>query len=419
MGHDTEADGVGTLVGGRPRGRAVKQVWFVLAALGAGIVLAGVLPSAVAHAQTPPPSAPPDLGLPPVDTRPPAAATGGDSTRQGSNSDDGSFGTTLVHTFTTPGGVVGALIVVLVLGAVIAAALRFTRVQRSARRRGSRAGPQEPSGRERARVAEPDRQERELLAWVSDGMRTPVNDVMEFVDTVRGAHWTQLPEARRHDLLERASSSADELNRLVAQLSDFSRLDHGPVTMTPRPVLVSEAVERTLTDLGPALADHNVYLDIPDGLAMLADDEAFHEVLTNIVDNAVKFSATERRIVISVTRADGAVDISVADEGSGIAPEEQALIFDPFYQSPRNNESQRGIGIGLTIAKRFTELQGGQIAVVSDVGLGSTFWITMPAAAGPARRFESRHRNVASGSGTPLRSKLPLPDLRSPPVAGG
>src|SRR5207245_2762538 len=91
----------------------------------------------------------------------------------------------------------------------------------------------------------------------------------------------------------------------VGQLSDFSQLDRGHITMTPRPVLVSETVERTLTDLGPVLADHNVYLHIPDGLAMLADEAAFHEVLTNIVDNAVKFSPADRRIIISVTRVAG------------------------------------------------------------------------------------------------------------------
>jgi signal transduction histidine kinase len=396
----------------------VKRAWSVFAALAASLVLAGVLAPAVAQAQTPPSSAPPDLGLPPVDTRPPAAATGDNSTRQGSNTDE-SFGTSFVHTFTKPGGLVAALILVLVLGTAVAAALRLTRAQRIARRGGSRRRGQESLVRQRGRVAEPDGQERELLARVSDGMRIPVTEVMEFVDVLRSSHWRELPEARRRDMLDRASLRADELKRLVGQLSDFSQLARGSITMAPQPVLVSEAVERTLTDLGPVLADHNVYLDIPDGLAMFADETAFHEVLTNIVDNAVKFSAADRRILIGVTRVDGAVDISVADEGSGIAPDEQARIFDSFYQSPHKKESRRGIGLGLTIAKRLTELQDGQLAVVSEVGLGSTFWITMPVAAGPARRFENRHHNVASLGGTRRRTKLPLPDLRSPPVAGG
>jgi two-component system, OmpR family, sensor histidine kinase KdpD len=197
-------------------------------------------------------------------------------------------------------------------------------------------------------------------------------------------------------LLDRASLSADELNRLVAQVLALFRLDARRVTMTPQPILVSEAVERTLEDLGPALADHDVYLDIPGGLAILADVAAFGEVLTNLLTNAAKFSPAGRRIIVSATVADDAVDISVADEGGGIPREEQELIFDPFYQSPSNQGSRRGIGTGLTIAKRFTEMQGGQIAVASEPGVGSTFWVTMPAAAGPVRKIRETHDEVVS-----------------------
>jgi two-component system sensor histidine kinase KdpD len=166
--------------------------------------------------------------------------------------------------------------------------------------------------------------------------------------------------------------------------------------MTPQPILVSEAVERTLDDLGPVLANHHVYVDIPDGLAILADVAAFGAVLTNLLTNAAKFSPDGRRIILSATRADGAVDMSVSDEGGGIPREEQDLIFDPFYQSPSNEALRRGTGIGLTIAKRFTEMQGGQLAVVSEPGLGSTFWVTMPAAAGPARRVGDTRLEVVS-----------------------
>jgi two-component system, NtrC family, sensor histidine kinase KinB len=74
------------------------------------------------------------------------------------------------------------------------------------------------------------------------------------------------------------------------------------------------------------------------------------------------------------------------DEGSRIPPEEHELIFDRFYQSPYNQLSRRGTGIWLTIAKRFTEIQGGQLAVVSEPGRGSIFWVTVPAPSGPVRK---------------------------------
>src|SRR5262249_40768254 len=242
---------------------------------------------------------------------------------------------------------------------------------------------------------EVDHQKSALLALVSHELGTPLTAVKRFVDTLR-SQWGELPEARRRELLDRASLNADELNRLVHQLLDFSRLDAEHVTTTPQPILVSEAVERALDDVGPVLANHHVYVDIPDGLAILADVTAFGDVLTNLLTNAAKFSPAGRRIIVSATLADGAVDMSVSDEGGGIRREEQELIFDPFYQSPSNKGSQRGTGIGLTIAKQFTEMQGGEIAVVSEPGLGSTFWVTMPTAAGPARKIGDRHHEVAS-----------------------
>ena len=376
-----------------------------LVAVGAGLVAVGILVPMSASAQIPPPSTVPDLGLPPATTRPAdvqePGAVGGGSSRHSGGADDGSFGADFVRPFTEPGALLGALILALGLGVVVGAALHLHR---------SRRGPhshRQPEPREEsapapandravaAERADEEQQESELLALVSHEMRTPLTAVKRYVDTLR-LHWGELPEGRRRDLLDRASLNTDELDRLVRQLLDFSRLDAQRVTMMPQPTLVSDVVERTLDDLGPVLADHHVYVDIPDGLAILADVAALGDVLTNLLTNAAKFSPAGRRIIVSATRADGGVDVSVSDEGGGIPRAEQELIFDPFYQSPSNKGSRRGTGIGLTIAKRFTEMQGGQLAVVSEPGLGSTFWITMPAAAGPARKIGDTHLEVVS-----------------------
>jgi signal transduction histidine kinase len=395
---DTEADGA-----------VVIRARSVLVAIGAGLVAAGVL-IPTAHAQTPPPSSPPDLGLPPATTRPPTAEApgttigGGGSTRRSGEADDGSFGATL----TEPRTLVAALALALGLGVAVGAALylrRYRRRQRELLKEWANASADAVAAKLAEadqklaeadhKLAEADQQKSELLALVSHELGKPLTAARRFVDTVR-LHWGELPEARRRDLLDRASLNADELSRLVRQLLDFSGLDAQRVTMTPQPILVSETVERTLDDLGPVLADHRVYVDMPDGLTILADVAAFGDVLTNLLTNAAKFSPPGRRIIVSATLADGAVDMSISDEGRGIPREEQALIFDPFYQSPSNKGSQRGTGIGLTIAKRFTEMQGGELAVVSEPGLGSTFWVTMPAAAGPARKLGDTHHGVAS-----------------------
>jgi len=100
----------------------------------------------------------------------------------------------------------------------------------------------------------------------------------------------------------------------------------------------------------------------------------------NLLTNAVKFSPAGSRVVVSARRAGNEVVMSVADEGPGVAPEEQERIFDRFYQS-RNGDHARGTGIGLTIAQRFTAQHGGRIWVDSEPGRGATFSFTMPVAA--------------------------------------
>jgi signal transduction histidine kinase len=402
---------------------AVIRARSAFVALCAGLVTVGVLVPMGAHAQDPPAPSPPDLGLPPATARPPQAeapaetsgGTGG-SSRDSGATDDESFGAAVVNTFTEPGGLVGALIVALALAVIVGVVLRISRSRRVSRRRPrSRRLQREPSEQrahssrdslaaklaeadqhknELRALAQADQQKSEFLVLLAHELRTPLTAVERFVDTVR-LHWGELPETRRRDLLDRASLNADELNRVVGQLLDFSRLDAQRIKMTTQPVLVSEAVERALDELRPVLANHHVYVDIPDGLVILADVTAFGDVLTNLLTNAAKFSPAGRRIIVSATRADGAVDMSISDEGSGIPREEQGRIFDPFYQLPSSKGSRRGTGIGLTIAKRFTELQGGQIAVVSEPGLGSTFWVTMPAAAGPVHKTGHTHHDLA------------------------
>jgi signal transduction histidine kinase len=360
----------------------------------------------VAHAQTPPSSGPPDLGLPPATPAPeveqPPTTVGSQSPPSG-DADEGSFGVT------EPSVLVGALALVLGLGVAVGAALYIRRYRRSQRElleelqetedtvaaklkdanRGIADAEHKLADANR-KLAEMDQHKVELIALVSDKVGTPVTAVKKFVDHMR-LHWGELPEASRRDLLDRASLHVDELNRLVSQLRDFTRLDARRVTMTPQPILVSDAVHRALDDLRPVVADHEVFVDIPEGVTVLADLRAFGDVLTHLLTNAVKFSSAGRRIIISASPVDGAVDMSISDEGVGIPREEQKLIFDPFYQSPTNKASRRGTGIGLTIAKRFVEMQGGEIAVVSEPGLGSTFWVTMPAADGRVRKRDTRH----------------------------
>jgi signal transduction histidine kinase len=334
-------------------------------------------------APAPPGSA--EAGAPPgsADGRDSSSAAdgrGSETRNRGRGSDPG-LGSAVAGVVTEPSTLVGALTLALGLGVVVGAAQyrpRYRRRQRALLEQWSRASEHEHAVA--AKLAQADQQKSEFLALVSHELRTPLTAVKGFVDTVL-LHWDRLPGERRHELLTRASSNADELGRLVSQLMEFGRTESGPIEIAPDELDVAAAVDVALVGIAPVTAGHRMQVDVPEGLTVEADSDAFNHVLVNLLTNAVKFSPSGSRVLIRALRAGGEVVVSVADEGAGIAPDEQKLIFDRFYQS-RNGDLTRGTGIGLTIAQRFTAQHGGRIWVESELGHGATFSFTMPAANG-------------------------------------
>jgi signal transduction histidine kinase len=337
------------------------------------------------------PESTPDPSAVPVEpTVPPSAAPGDAGSSQsteralgatGRRSAGGpSLGSAIAGVVTKPSTLVGALTLALGLGVVVGAAPYLPRYRR--RQRELLAQWAQASEREHtvaARLAQAEQQKSEFLALVSHELRTPLTAVKGFVDTVL-LHWERLPDDRRRELLTRASSNADELGRLVRQLMEFGRTESGPIQIAPAELDVAAAVDLALLGIAPVTARHRMEVDVPDGLVVDADADAFNHVLVNLLTNAVKFSPAGSRVVVSARRAGNEVVMSVADEGAGVAPEEQERIFDRFYQS-RNGDHARGTGIGLTIAQRFTAQHGGRIWVDSEPGRGATFSFTMPVAA--------------------------------------
>ena len=232
-------------------------------------------------------------------------------------------------------------------------------------------------------LADADRRKAEFLGIVSHELRTPLTAVKGFVDTVL-VHWDRLPDDRRRDLLSRASGNADDLNRLIGQLLDFARIEADRVKLDPQTLAARAAVDEVVSALGPTLTSHRVDIEVADPLALTADESALRQVLANLLTNAAKFSPPGSCIRVSARAADDEVVVSVADEGPGVALEDRDKVFERFYQAPATDPAQRGTGIGLTIAKHFTELHGGRIWVERGRTGGATFSFAMPAAAAVA-----------------------------------
>ena len=339
-----------------------------------------------------PPDAPsePSAAVPADPTVPPSAAPGDTDSSEVAGraldassrrrAADPSLGSAIAGAVTEPSTLVGALTLALGFGVVVGAAPylpRYRRRQRDLMEQWAQASEREHAVADK--LSQADQQKSEFLALVSHELRTPLTAVKGFVDTVL-LHWDKLPDARRRELLSRASSNADELGRLVRQLMEFGRTESGPIQIAPDNLDVAAAVDLALLGIAPVTAGHRLEVDVPDGLVVDADADAFNHVLVNLLTNAMKFSPAGSLVVVGARRADGEVVVSVADEGAGIAPDEQERIFDRFYQS-RNGNHARGTGIGLTIAQRFTAQHGGRIWVDSEPGRGATFSFTMPLAA--------------------------------------
>jgi PAS domain S-box-containing protein len=220
----------------------------------------------------------------------------------------------------------------------------------------------------------------EMLGVVAHDLRNPLNTIVMGA----GLLIELIPEAesglrKQAEIMRRG---AERMKRLIQDLLEVRRIESGRLVVEPRPesayVLVCEAIE-TLRPLAKAA---NLKLKAavrPDAPKVLADPTRIQQVLSNLVGNAIKFTPPGGRIVVQAEALpEPTVRFAVMDSGPGIAPEQLPHVFGRYWQG--NRADRRGIGLGLAIAKGLVESHGGRIWVESQVGEGSRFYFTLPAA---------------------------------------
>ncbi|MEU6171749.1 sensor histidine kinase KdpD [Streptantibioticus parmotrematis] len=229
---------------------------------------------------------------------------------------------------------------------------------------------------ERAReLAEGNRIRTALLAAVSHDLRTPLAAIKAAVSSLRAddVSWSPQDEA---DLLEGIEDGADKLDHLVGNLLDMSRLQTGTVAPLVQDVDLDEVVPMALGGVPP----DSVALDIPETLPMIhADPGLLERVVANVVENAVKYSPADRRVLIAASALHGRVEVRIADRGPGVPEAGKDRIFEPFQRygdAPRG----AGVGLGLAVARGFTEAMGGTLVADDTPGGGLTMVLTLRAA---------------------------------------
>jgi len=238
-----------------------------------------------------------------------------------------------------------------------------------------------------------DELKSEFLAMVSHELRTPLTAIIGYSRLlIRQAHGQLNDKQLEHQ--EAIYRSALRLSDLINDLLDVSRLEAGRVELAPRPTRVRQIVDQAISIVTVAAQAKHIRVenDVSPELAPVnADSTRFQQVLVNLIGNGVKFTPAGGRVVVSATPHGDQAWITVQDSGVGIAKEELARIWDPFYQveSPLRRR-HGGSGLGLTIVRRLVELHGGVVRAESDgPGRGSRFTFTLPiapAVAGEAER---------------------------------
>jgi len=244
--------------------------------------------------------------------------------------------------------------------------------------------------REMESLREVARLKDEFLGQVSHELRTPLTIIHGYSELMVDG---LLPEGTM------IRQSADEIHtsstlmlRLVDDLLDTSRLDAGRIQLTPTSVELGGWLARVATGFGQATPSHRVLAHLPTPLpAINADLDRLGQVMNNLLSNAARYSAPGTAIRITGVEVEDGVEIQVADQGPGVAPEDCERIFEKFYRGKHGATlAVRGTGLGLAVARQLVEAHGGQIGVRSSLGQGSTFWVRLPIAPQVAAVHEGR-----------------------------
>lgn len=219
----------------------------------------------------------------------------------------------------------------------------------------------------------------DVLAVVAHDLRNPLNTVSMAVSLMlESTPPERVQERRQVEIVRRA---ADRMNRMIQDLLDVKRMESGRLAIDAKPESPVGMINDTIDMLRPLASGSTIRLEanVEEALPqVLADSARVQQVLSNLVGNAVKFTPRNGRISITAERADSEVRFGVIDTGPGIPAEQLPHIFGRFWQAKASD--RRGIGLGLAIAKGIVEAHSGKIWVESHVGLGSTFYFTLPTA---------------------------------------
>lgn len=233
------------------------------------------------------------------------------------------------------------------------------------------------------KLAELNRMKDVFLGTASHELKTPLTSVIAYAELLDD-HEGKLSREQSREFVGRLRAEAQRLLSLIEDILDLSRLESGKLMLKPRSLDIAEVLRGAVETTRPLAQKFGVKVDteFAAGLPQLSVDEVkIRQVLVNLIVNAVKFSPRESPVTVRTTLDGSYVRLEVHDRGPGIAPDTATHIFELFGQNvAEESDSRGGLGIGLHLVKRITEMHGGHVGVNSRPGEGSTFWVRLPMA---------------------------------------
>jgi signal transduction histidine kinase len=229
--------------------------------------------------------------------------------------------------------------------------------------------------RERQQVLE---QRQEFMAIASHELKTPVTSLKGYTQ-VLFSRFTKAGDERSAALLAKMNTQLTKLVSLINELLDVTKIEAGQFSWHNEPFDLYALVQDIAEEVGYTTERHQISIEGASSLFVSGDRERIGQVLTNLLTNALKYSPQATTVVVRLTPGTESATVSVQDFGIGIAPEKHALVFERFFRvSDPEHKTFPGLGLGLFISAQIVERHGGRMWLESRVGVGSTFFFTIP-----------------------------------------